>query len=248
MPVRITFADIRAHSAAWQGACLPGRGFCRPTDSAIRLASANRPGFEKPPAGSCSMDVFARSAQDRPSMATVRFCRANKTLSTVFVSIIAQRFPLFNSFCVNIGNFWRRRLQTVILPAVSPMPCPLHADIKRKKASVRNTEKCGQTKKQAGHVKHRAKRKMQGRTATLRRANRQWQARAKGRKKKTNKNRQASCDICRFLVGEGGFGPPKSVTTDLQSAPFGRSGNPPYGAGERSRTINLLITNQLLCH
>ena len=29
------------------------------------------------------------------------------------------------------------------------------------------------------------------------------------------------------LVGDGGFGPPKSVTTDLQSAPFGRSGNPP---------------------
>ena len=61
-----------------------------------------------------------------------------------------------------------------------------------------------------------------------------------------------------FLVGEGGFGPPKSLTTDLQSAPFGRSGIPPYylvvsavktgGAGERSRTINLLITNQLLCH
>ena len=42
-------------------------------------------------------------------------------------------------------------------------------------------------------------------------------------------------------MGEGGFGPPKSVTTDLQSAPFGRSGIPPYGAGERSRTINLLI-------
>ena len=51
-----------------------------------------------------------------------------------------------------------------------------------------------------------------------------------------------------FLVGEGGFGPPKSLTTDLQSAPFGRSGTLPYGAGERSRTINLLITNQLLCH
>ena len=31
-----------------------------------------------------------------------------------------------------------------------------------------------------------------------------------------------------FMVGEGGFGPPKSVTTDLQSAPFGRSGIPPY--------------------
>ena len=55
-------------------------------------------------------------------------------------------------------------------------------------------------------------------------------------------------NVCFFLVGDGGFGPPKSVTTDLQSAPFGRSGNPPYGAGERSRTINLLITNQLLCH
>ena len=31
-----------------------------------------------------------------------------------------------------------------------------------------------------------------------------------------------------LLVGEGGFEPPKSVTTDLQSAPFGRSGIPPY--------------------
>ena len=30
------------------------------------------------------------------------------------------------------------------------------------------------------------------------------------------------------VVGEGGFEPPKSVTTDLQSAPFGRSGSPPY--------------------
>ena len=29
------------------------------------------------------------------------------------------------------------------------------------------------------------------------------------------------------MVGEGGFGPPKSLTTDLQSAPFGRSGIPP---------------------
>ena len=50
-----------------------------------------------------------------------------------------------------------------------------------------------------------------------------------------------------FLVGDGGFGPPKSETTDLQSAPFGHSGNPPYGAGEGNRTPNLLITNQLLC-
>ncbi len=30
------------------------------------------------------------------------------------------------------------------------------------------------------------------------------------------------------LVGEGGFEPPKSKTTDLQSAPFDRSGIPPY--------------------
>ena len=30
-----------------------------------------------------------------------------------------------------------------------------------------------------------------------------------------------------LLVGAGGFGPPKSVTTDLQSAPFGRSGTLP---------------------
>ena len=60
-----------------------------------------------------------------------------------------------------------------------------------------------------------------------------------------------------ILVGDGGFGPPKSATTDLQSAPFGHSGNLPYdevtlceliGAGDRSRTNNLLITNQLLCH
>ena len=51
-----------------------------------------------------------------------------------------------------------------------------------------------------------------------------------------------------FLVGRGGFEPPKSVTTDLQSAPFGHSGIFPYfGAGDRNRTNNLLITNQLLC-
>ena len=49
------------------------------------------------------------------------------------------------------------------------------------------------------------------------------------------------------LVGGGGFEPPKSSTTDLQSAPFGHSGILPRGAGERNRTINLLITNQLLC-
>ena len=30
------------------------------------------------------------------------------------------------------------------------------------------------------------------------------------------------------MVGEDGFEPSKSVTTDLQSAPFGRSGTLPY--------------------
>ena len=35
------------------------------------------------------------------------------------------------------------------------------------------------------------------------------------------------------MVGEGGFEPPKSMTTDLQSVPFGRSGTLPYGADER---------------
>ena len=50
-----------------------------------------------------------------------------------------------------------------------------------------------------------------------------------------------------FLVEEGGFEPPKSLTTDLQSAPFGHSGTLPYyGAGGRTRTPDLLITNQLL--
>ncbi len=50
-----------------------------------------------------------------------------------------------------------------------------------------------------------------------------------------------------ILVERGGFEPPKSLTTDLQSAPFGHSGTSPYGAGDRNRTNNLLITNQLLC-
>ena len=53
-----------------------------------------------------------------------------------------------------------------------------------------------------------------------------------------------------YLVGRDGFEPSKSSTTDLQSAPFGRSGISPYmlhGADDGTRTRNLLITNQLLC-
>ncbi len=53
----------------------------------------------------------------------------------------------------------------------------------------------------------------------------------------------------KMLVDRDGFEPSKSVTADLQSAPFGHSGTCPYkiGAGEGNRTRNLLITNQLLC-
>ena len=57
-----------------------------------------------------------------------------------------------------------------------------------------------------------------------------------------------------YVVEGGGFEPPKSLTTDLQSVPFGRSGIPPgeeafitiRGAGDGTRTRNLLITSQLL--
>ena len=53
--------------------------------------------------------------------------------------------------------------------------------------------------------------------------------------------------IIKLLVEGGGFEPPKAQLTDLQSAPFGHSGNPRYfGAGGGNRTPNLLITNQLL--
>ena len=59
----------------------------------------------------------------------------------------------------------------------------------------------------------------------------------------------------------GGFEPPKQFAADLQSVPFGHSGIHPYTvylinditlitqckADDRTRTDNLLITNQLLC-
>ena len=61
------------------------------------------------------------------------------------------------------------------------------------------------------------------------------------------KQKSTSRDVLFLLVERGGFEPPKSLTTDLQSAPFGHSGTSPYGAGDRNRTNNLLITNQLLC-
>ena len=45
----------------------------------------------------------------------------------------------------------------------------------------------------------------------------------------------------------GGFEPPKQFAADLQSVPFGHSVIHPYKADDRTRTDNLLITNQLLC-
>ena len=63
-------------------------------------------------------------------------------------------------------------------------------------------------------------------------------------------------------MGRGGFEPPKQFAADLQSVPFGHSGICPYTiyaivsviilsiitkADDRTRTDNLLITNQLLC-
>ena len=51
-----------------------------------------------------------------------------------------------------------------------------------------------------------------------------------------------------IMVGGEGFEPSKAELTDLQSAPFGHSGTRPYlEADERTRTVNLLITSQLLC-
>ena len=51
-----------------------------------------------------------------------------------------------------------------------------------------------------------------------------------------------------FLVGGGGFEPSKSLTTDLQSAPFSHSGTPPHcGADDGTRTRNLRFTKPLLC-
>ena len=42
----------------------------------------------------------------------------------------------------------------------------------------------------------------------------------------------------RALVGRGGFEPPKSVTADLQSAPFGHSGTYPYEVWSWRRDLN----------
>ena len=71
------------------------------------------------------------------------------------------------------------------------------------------------------------------------------------------KNQSKLYTACSDVVGEDGFEPSKSKTTDLQSAPFGRSGTlpcvrdkqkliPVCGAGDGTRTRDLLITNQLL--
>ena len=50
----------------------------------------------------------------------------------------------------------------------------------------------------------------------------------KNKQKIQTLHQSVKCSDYSFLVGEGGFEPPKSLTTDLQSAPFGRSGILPY--------------------
>ena len=54
--------------------------------------------------------------------------------------------------------------------------------------------------------------------------------------------------LARHFGGGGWIRTTEANATDLQSAPFGHSGTPPYeiGAGGRIRTPDLLITNQLL--
>ena len=46
--------------------------------------------------------------------------------------------------------------------------------------------------------------------------------------RRTNFIKKATDKSVAFLVEEGGFEPPKRDATDLQSAPFGHSGTPPY--------------------
>ena len=46
--------------------------------------------------------------------------------------------------------------------------------------------------------------------------------------KKMKEQKAADCSLSDILVEEGGFEPPKAELTDLQSAPFGHSGTPPY--------------------
>ena len=67
-------------------------------------------------------------------------------------------------------------------------------------------------------------------------------------KNSDKKIKTRDANASRVLVGEGGFEPPKLKAADLQSVPFGHSGTLPYDieAGGRTRTPDLLITNQLL--
>ena len=57
-------------------------------------------------------------------------------------------------------------------------------------------------------------------------------------------------DYMKYKVVEGGgFEPPKSLTTDLQSVPFGHSGTPPqlYNHTRILQQSNLLDINQVSC-
>ena len=62
----------------------------------------------------------------------------------------------------------------------------------------------------------------------------------------TAPSRDNMLSLLKRRMGRGGFEPPKQFAADLQSVPFGHSGIYPYKADDRTRTDNLLITNQLL--
>ena len=49
----------------------------------------------------------------------------------------------------------------------------------------------------------------------------------------SRQNKKVDIFMSTFMVGAGGFEPPKQNATDLQSAPFGRSGTLPYSLVQR---------------
>ena len=72
-----------------------------------------------------------------------------------------------------------------------------------------------------------------------------------GENSEQRKNKKPIAFAIGFLVGDGGFEPPKALPADLQSSPVATREIPQIygysiGAGGRIRTPDLLITNQLL--
>ena len=58
----------------------------------------------------------------------------------------------------------------------------------------------------------------------------------------------STTELCpQSMVGKGGFEPPKSETTDLQSAPFGHSGISPYSIAHFYRTKTMIHHRHGFC-